>query len=120
MGVIIFRNGKYVTKSEHEANMLRAMSLKTPYMDDNLEQSAAQPAQEQQQPAAVEGQITAYDVRNKKKGVVMQDAVITKTAKGAYMAQGHNGEGGKLTTLLNGEKAMAAIKAGTAKQGWKD
>ena len=48
----------------------------------------------------------------------MLDAVITKTAKGAYMAQGHDGKGNKLTTLMGEEKAMAAIKAGVAKQGW--
>ena len=47
----------------------------------------------------------------------MQDAVITKTAKGAYMAQGNDGKGNKLTTLMNEEKALAAIKAGVAKQG---
>jgi hypothetical protein len=63
-------------------------------------------------------QITAYNVKTKEKGVVMKDAVITKTAKGAYMAQGNDGNGNKLTTLMNEEKAMAAIKAGIAKQGW--
>lgn len=63
-------------------------------------------------------QITAYNVKTKEKGVVMQDAVITKTAKGAYMAQGNDGKGNKLTTLMGEEKAMAAIKAGVAKQGW--
>lgn len=62
--------------------------------------------------------LTAYNVKTKEKGVPIQDAVITKTAKGAYMAQGHDGKGNKLTTLLNGEKAMAVIKAGLAKQGW--
>ena len=46
------------------------------------------------------------------KGVEMLDAVITKTAKGAYMAQGNDGKGNKLTTLMNGEKALAAIAAG--------
>lgn len=59
--------------------------------------------------------LTAYNVKTKEKGVPMLDAVITKTAKGAYMAQGHDGKGNKLTTLLNGEKALAAIKAGIAK-----
>ena len=39
-----------------------------------------------------------------------------KQPKGAYMAQGHGGN--KLTTLMGEEKAMAAIKAGVAKQGW--
>lgn len=62
--------------------------------------------------------ITAYNVKTKQKGVEMIDAVITKTAKGAYMAQGHDGQGNKLTTLMNEEKAMAAINAGVAKKGW--
>ena len=64
--------------------------------------------------------LTAYNVKTKEKGVPILDAVITKTAKGAYMAQGHDGKGNKLTTLLNGEKALAAIKAGIAKQGWDE
>jgi hypothetical protein len=62
--------------------------------------------------------LTAYNVKTKEKNVPMQDAVITKTARGAYMAQGHDGKGNKLTTLLGEEKAVAAIKAGIAKQGW--
>ena len=62
--------------------------------------------------------LTAYNVKTKEKGVEIMDAVITKTAKGAYMAQGHDGKGNKLTTLLNEEKALTAIKAGIAKQGW--
>jgi hypothetical protein len=63
--------------------------------------------------------LTAYNVKTKEKNVPIQDAVITKTAKGAYMAQGHDGKGNKLTTLLNQEKALAAISAGIAKQGWQ-
>ena len=63
--------------------------------------------------------LTAYNVKTKEKNVPIQDAVITKSAKGAYMAQGHDGKGNKLTTLLNQEKAMAAIQAGIAKQGWQ-
>ena len=62
--------------------------------------------------------LTAYNVKTKEKNVPIHDAVITKTAKGAYMAQGHDGKGNKLTTLLNEEKAKAAIQAGIAKQGW--
>ena len=62
--------------------------------------------------------ITAYNVKTKEKGCEMFNAVITKTAKGAYMAQGDDGKGNKLTTLMNQEKAMAAINAGIAKQGW--
>ncbi len=62
--------------------------------------------------------LTAYNVKTKEKNVPIQDAVITKTAKGSYMAQGHDGKGNKLTTLLGSEKALAAIEAGVAKQGW--
>lgn len=63
--------------------------------------------------------ITAYNVKTKEKGVTMLDAVITKTAKGAYMAQGNDGKGNKLTTLMNGEKAFAAVAAGIAKKAWE-
>lgn len=62
--------------------------------------------------------ITAYCVKTKEKNVPMLDAVVTKTARGGYMAQGHDGKGNKLTAMLGEEKALAAIKAGTAKQGW--
>jgi hypothetical protein len=62
--------------------------------------------------------LTAYNVKTKEKNVPIQDAVVTRTAKGGYMAQGHDGKGNKLTALLGEAKALAAIKAGTAKQGW--
>lgn len=62
--------------------------------------------------------LTAYNVKTKEKNVPIKDAVITKTAKGAYMAQGNDGKGNKLTTLLGEAKALDAIKAGVAKQGW--
>jgi hypothetical protein len=64
-------------------------------------------------------QLTAYNVRTKEKNVPVLNAVITKTAKGAYMVQGDDGKGNKLTTLVNEQKALAAIKAGIAKQGWQ-
>jgi hypothetical protein len=34
------------------------------------------------------------------------------------MAQGNDGKGNKLTALVGEAKALEAIKAGTAKQGW--
>ena len=40
-------------------------------------------------------QLTAYNVKTKEKNVPILDAVISKTAKGAYMAQGN--DGGKVT-----------------------
>lgn len=80
-------------------------------------------SEKQQAPAPVPAkdgdlEITAYDVRQKLKGCLMYDAVITKTAKNAFMAQGRSESGSKLTTLMNEEKAMKCIAAGIAKQGW--
>lgn len=62
--------------------------------------------------------ITAYNVKTKEKNVPMHDAVITRTARGGYMAQGNDGKGNKLTSLLGEAKALQAIKDGVAKQGW--
>lgn len=62
--------------------------------------------------------LTAYNVKTKEKNVPIQDAVISRTAKGGYIAKGHDGKGNKLTALLGEEKALAAIKAGQAKQDW--
>lgn len=62
--------------------------------------------------------LTAYNVKTKEKNVPIQEAVITRTAKGGYMAQGHDGKGNKLTALLGEAKALAAIEAGVAKKGW--
>lgn len=58
--------------------------------------------------------LTAYNVRTKQKGVEILNAVIKKTARGAFMAQGVSAEGDKLTTLMNKEKAEAAVAAGVA------
>ena len=63
-------------------------------------------------------ELTAYNVKTKEKNVPSLDAVVTRTAKGGYMAQGNDGKGNKLTSLLSEAKALAAIEAGTAKKGW--
>ena len=65
-----------------------------------------------------ENMLTAYNVKTKEKNVPILDAVVSKTAKGGYIAKGNDGKGNKLTALLGEAKALAAIKAGTAKQGW--
>lgn len=62
--------------------------------------------------------ITAYCMKTKQKDVPMQDAVITKTSRGGYMAQGHDGNGNKMTTMLSEARALEAIKDGVAKKGW--
>lgn len=67
---------------------------------------------------ANENMLTAYNVKTKEKNVPIHDAVVSKTAKGGYIAKGHDGKGNKLTALLGEAKALAAIKAGTAKQDW--
>lgn len=48
----------------------------------------------------------------------MQDAVITKTARGGYMAQGNDGKGNKMTTMLGEAAALKAVADGVAKKGW--
>jgi hypothetical protein len=60
--------------------------------------------------------ITAYCLKTKEKNVPMQDAVVTKTARGGYMASGHDGKGNKMTALLSEARALQAIKDGVAKK----
>ncbi len=62
--------------------------------------------------------IKAYCLKTKEKNVPMQDAVITKTARGGYMATGNDGKGNKMAAILNEEKAMQAIKDGVAKKSF--
>lgn len=61
---------------------------------------------------------TAYNVKSRQKNRNIHNAVITKTAKGAYMVQGTDSdEGGgdmKLTTLINKEKAVHGVREGWA------
>lgn len=58
--------------------------------------------------------LTAYNVKTKQKNVPILNAVIKKTKKGAYMAQGVAEDGAKLVTLMSKEKADAVVKAGLA------
>lgn len=62
--------------------------------------------------------ITAYCMKTKEKNVPMQDAVITKTSRGGYMAQGNDGRGNKMTTMLSEDRANEAVNDGVAKKGW--
>jgi len=62
--------------------------------------------------------LTAYCMKTKEKGVDMKDAVITKTSRGGYMAQGYDDKGNKMTTMLAEAKALACVKEGIAKKGW--
>lgn len=62
--------------------------------------------------------LKAYCLKTKEKNVPLQEAVITKTVKGGYIASGHDGKGNKMTTILNEAKALQAIEDGVAKKGF--
>ncbi|MDZ4756794.1 MAG: hypothetical protein SGJ10_01475 [Bacteroidota bacterium] len=62
--------------------------------------------------------IKAYCLNTKEKNVPMQDAVVSKTAKGGYMAKGHDGKGNKMAAIMGEAKALQAIKDGVAKKGF--
>ncbi len=58
--------------------------------------------------------IKAYCLKTKEKNVPMQDAVVSKTAKGGYIANGHDGKGNKMAAILSEAKALQAIEDGVA------
>ncbi len=62
--------------------------------------------------------IKAYCLKTKEKEVPMHDAVITKTARGGYMASGNDGKGNKMAAILGETKALQAIADGVAKQSF--
>lgn len=61
--------------------------------------------------------LMAYCLKTKSKEEML-NAVVKKTAKGGYQAQGVTKDGHKMSLMLNEEKALAAIKDGSAKQGF--
>jgi hypothetical protein len=62
--------------------------------------------------------IKAYCLKTKEKNVPMHEAVITKTVKGGYIANGNDGKGNKMAAIMSEAKALQAIKDGVAKQGF--
>ncbi len=62
--------------------------------------------------------LKAYCLKTKEKNVPMHEAVITKTAKGGYMAGGNDGKGNKMAAILSEAKALQAIEDGVAKKGF--
>lgn len=62
--------------------------------------------------------LKAYNPKNQKKAVPIQDPVITKTGKGLYRVTGHDGNGTILISIVSERKAYAAIEQGMAKKGW--
>jgi hypothetical protein len=55
-------------------------------------------------------EVRGYCMATKTKNVKMHDVVLKKTAKGGYMAQGHDGKGHKMTAMLSKEKGQKLIK----------
>ena len=62
--------------------------------------------------------LTAYDLKRKEKDVPFTEVTIEKTKRGGYIAKGVNAFGNKMSGILSEAKALAAIEAGTAKQGF--
>ena len=60
--------------------------------------------------------IKDYCLKTKEKNVPMQDAVISKTSRGGYIAKGNDGKGNKMSAILSETNALQAIKDGVAKQ----
>lgn len=58
--------------------------------------------------------ITAYCMKTKQKNVPMHDAVLTKTSRGAIMAQGVDDKGNKMTCMIGKERADKAVADGVA------
>ncbi len=58
--------------------------------------------------------IKAYCLKTKEKGVPMQDAVISKTSRGGYLASGNDGKGNKMVCIMAEAKALQAIADGVA------
>jgi hypothetical protein len=63
-------------------------------------------------------QLTAYDLKRKEKDVPFTEVTIEKTKRGGYIAKGINIHGNKMSGILSEAKALEAIAAGIAKQGF--
>lgn len=62
--------------------------------------------------------IRAYCLKTKEKNVPMHDASISKTSRGGYLAQGHDGKGNKMSAIMSEANALAAIANGVAKKAF--
>jgi hypothetical protein len=61
--------------------------------------------------------LTAYCLKTKQKEE-MVDPIISKTAKGGYIAKGASKDGHKMSLILSKDNAEAAVAAGVKKEGW--
>lgn len=61
--------------------------------------------------------LEAYCLKTKKKEEMI-DPIISKTAKGGYIAKGESKDGHKMSLLMSKDNAEAAVAAGVKKEGW--
>jgi len=61
--------------------------------------------------------LKAYCLKTKQKEE-MNEAVVTKTERGGYIAKGVNKDGLKLSLILSKDNAEKAISDGVAKKGF--
>jgi hypothetical protein len=57
-------------------------------------------------------------MKTKTKNVPMLNAVITKTSRGGYFAQGTDKDGNKMCAMMNEATAFKHIKEGAAKKAF--
>ena len=57
-------------------------------------------------------------LKTKEKKVPMHEAVVSKTAKGGYIAKGNDGKGNNMSAILSEANALKAIADGVAKKGF--
>ena len=61
--------------------------------------------------------LEAFCMKTKQKEK-MVDPIISKTAKGGYIAKGPSKEGYNMVLLMSKDNAEAAVKSGVKKEGW--
>ena len=61
--------------------------------------------------------LEAYCLKTKSKEAFV-DPIISKTAKGGFIAKGSTKDGHKMSLLMSADKAAEAVKAGIKKEGW--
>jgi hypothetical protein len=61
--------------------------------------------------------LEAYCLKTKTKEV-MVDPIISKTAKGGFIAKGSSKDGHKMSLIMSKDNAEAAVKSGVKKEGF--
>jgi hypothetical protein len=63
--------------------------------------------------------VDGYCVKCKEKGIKMKDAVVSKTARGGFIAKGKCSKcNTSMCAMMSEEKAQKAVSSNEAKKGW--